>query len=81
MGGGPDADAVGEGPTRRAAADRGSPDGGDAAGPNPSGVRADGRAEAVRLSRAGVGISRSAAPSQSNGWAYQPSQIQPSHGF
>jgi len=49
VGGGPEADAVGEGPTRRAAADRGSPDGGDAAAPNPSGARADGRAEAVRF--------------------------------
>jgi len=42
-------DPVGEGPARRVAADRGSPDGGDAAAPNPSGVRADGRAEAVRF--------------------------------
>jgi len=72
VGGGPDADAVGEGPTRRAAADQGSPDGGDAAGPNPKRrpCEWEGGGRAI-LSRAGVGISRSAAPSLPNGWAYQ----------
>jgi hypothetical protein len=79
VGGGPDADAVGEGPTRRAAADRGSPDGGDAAAPNPSGVRADGRAEAVRFESSGRGNKPFglSVPAERVGLSAQPESAQP----